>query len=111
MKFSSAADLPFTPEAVAQMLTWGAYPDTSPYTHKQIAEWCDRFWCSYIELEPPPHIAPLLPVLADVEAQWDLRLQNTYPVEELIARDFENERMPTEWFKEWLQEIKCTRQP
>jgi hypothetical protein len=48
----------------------------------------------------------LLPVLTDVEAQWDLYLANTYPIDELRSRSFDDERMPVEWFVEWLAQIK-----
>ena len=94
--------MPFTRDAAIQMLKWGADPDESPYSHKQIAEWCDRFWCQYLDTDAPPDIEPLLPLLTDVETQWDLFLANTYTISELQAGDFENVRLPTEWFNDWL---------
>jgi hypothetical protein len=96
--------MPFTRAAAIQMLKWGAEPDSSPYSHKQIAEWCDRFWCQYLDLDAPPDIESLLPVLTDVETQWDLHLSNTYSIEQLRSGEFENERMPTEWFHDWLRQ-------
>lgn len=105
MKSSNPADMPFTRDAALQMLNWGAAPDLSPYTHKQIAEWCDRFWCQYLEVDADPEIEPLLPVLADVDAQWDLYLVNTYSTSELQTMDFEHEQMPPEWFTEWLRKL------
>jgi len=103
MKPSVPVDLPFTRESALKMLAWGANPEVSPYSHKQIAEWCDRFWCEYLDVDAGPEIENLLPVLTDVETQWDLYLANTYTHEELQTGDFENERMPKEWFHEWLQ--------
>ena len=99
--------LPFTPEAVIQVLEWGANPEQSPHSHKQIAEWCDRFWCQYIDVDAPPEIERLLPVLTDVETQWDLYLANTYQIEELRSRSFEDERLPIEWFQDLLSKVKA----
>jgi hypothetical protein len=105
MKLSEPIDLPFTRESALTVLRWGASPQGSPYSHKQIAEWCDRFWCQYLEIDAEPEIERLLPVLTDVETQWDLYLANTYSFEELKSRDFEEECMPREWFNDWLQQI------
>jgi len=77
----------------------------SPYTHKQIAEWCDKFWCQYLEVDAEPEIESLLPVLTDVDTQWDLYLVNTYSISELQTIDLEREQMPKEWFSEWLRQV------
>ena len=87
------------------MLEWGATPEASPYSHRQIAEWCDRFWCQYLDVDADPEIERLLPVLTDVEIQWDLYLANTYTLEELRTKDFEAEQMPNEWFNDWLRQL------
>lgn len=105
MKPSDPADLSFTRESAIRMLKWGAHPESSPYSHKQIAEWCDRFWCQYLEVDAEPEIEELLPVLTDVETQWDLYLANTYTLDELRSRSFDDERMPKEWFDDWLRQI------
>lgn len=97
--------LPFTREAVLHVLEWGANPDQSPHSHKQIADWCDRFWCFYQDIDAPKEIEVLLPVLSDVETQWDLYLANTYSFEELRSHSFENERLPVEWFQDWLAQV------
>lgn len=105
MELSTPAAMPFTREAALRMLKWGAEPATSPYSHKQIAEWCDRFWCKYLDVDVVPEIESLLPILTDVETQWDLYLANTYSREELRTKSFEEEKMPTEWFHGWLQQL------
>ena len=107
MQQSEAVNMPFTVDAALQMLAWGASPDSSPYSHKQIAEWCDRFWCKYLDIDPPESIAKLLPLLTDVETQWDLFLTNTYSLEQLRTNDFEHVRLPVEWFEKWLREAKA----
>lgn len=86
------------------MLKWGATPESSPYSHKAIAEWCDRFWCQYLDVDAEPEIESILPILTDVETQWDLYLANTYSIEELRSRDLEHVRIPTQWFHDWLRQ-------
>ncbi|GHU14950.1 hypothetical protein AGMMS50225_27800 [Betaproteobacteria bacterium] len=49
----------------------------------------------------------MLPILTDVETQWDLYLANTYQIEELRSRSFEDERLPVEWFQDWLSKAKA----
>lgn len=105
MNSSAPAEMPFTRNSVIQMLSWGASPNLSPYSHKQIAEWCDRFWCQYLDVDAEPEIERLLPVLTDVETQWELYLANTYTLAELRSKDFEAEQMPTEWFNNWLRQL------
>lgn len=99
--------LPFTREAVLRVLAWAANPEQSPHSHKQIAEWCYRFWSSYLDVDPPEDIEPLLPILMSVDTQWDLYLVNTYSLTELRSRSFEDERLPVEWFQEWLAEANA----
>lgn len=100
-------DLPYTREAFLQVLRWGALGDASPYSHKQIAEWCDRFWCLSLEDDAPADIDPLLPILTSVETQWDLHFANTYSIEELRTRSFEEVRLPTDWFEEWIAQAQA----
>jgi len=94
--------LPFTTEAAIEVLGWGASPEASPYRHKDIAEWCDRYWCVYMDVDAPPVVEKLLPILADVDAQWELYLVNTYTLDELSSGSSDSARLPVEWFEEWL---------
>ena len=43
--------------------------------------------------------------LADVDAQWDLFLANTYTFDELRILDYNSVRLPKEWFVDWLRSI------
>lgn len=104
MLTSPVIPLPFTRVSVLSVLQWGAHPEQSIYSHKQIAEWCDRFWCSYREVDASAEIEALLPILADVDVQWDCYLANSYSIDELRSRSFEEERLPIKWFQEWLAE-------
>ena len=105
MDISSPAELPFTRESVLKMLWWGKNPARSPFSHKQIAEWCDRFWCQYIDIDATEEIETLLPILADIDTQWDLFLVNTYPIEQLKKLDLDLISMPVEWFTDWTKQI------
>jgi len=106
MVSSEPIELPFTRESVIRVLTYGASPEVSPYSHKQIAEWCNRFWSQYLDIDAEPSIEELLPVLTDVETQWDLYLACKYSVNELHSKSFESETMPVQWFRDWLKEVE-----
>jgi hypothetical protein len=104
---STRVALPFTRASLVQLLRNGASPDASPYSHQDIAHWCERFWNQYAEADAPPEIERLMPVLADVETQWDLFLANTYSLSQLQSLDFAAIRLPAEWFNEWLHQVEA----
>lgn len=107
MKSSETIPLEFTKANALLVLSHGANPSNSPYSHKQIAEWCDKFWCQYLDADAPQEIERLLAILTSVETQWDLFLANTYSIEQLQAESFEHVQLPTEWFSEWLNEANA----
>ncbi|HEX8605572.1 MAG TPA: hypothetical protein VF774_23220 [Pseudoduganella sp.] len=106
MELSRPIELPFTRHSVIRVLKYGATPESSPYSRKQIAEWCDRFWCQYREIDAEPAIRELLPVLAEVDTQWELYLVNTFSIGDLRSRSFDDETMPVQWFRDWLEEVE-----
>lgn len=103
-KDSKKIELPFTPESALTVLRDGASCSQSAYRHKSIAEWCDAFWCAFMDVDAPHEIEVLLPILADVDCQWDLYLSNTYSVDELRTMSLDNVELPRAWFTEWLVE-------
>ena len=107
MKLSEPINLGFTRENAIKLLLSGEKPENSLYSHKQIAEWCENFWNKYNDIDAPDEIEKIMPVLADVETQWDLYLANTYTLEELQKQNFENVALPSEWFSNWLKEINA----
>ena len=107
MNESKPIELEFTRENALKLLAMGARPEESPFSHKQIAEWCDRYWCKYLDVDAPREIEKLLPILTSVETQWDLYLANTYSLKELQEGNFESVRLPVEWFKDWLKEANA----
>ncbi|MFG6485158.1 hypothetical protein ACG04R_00665 [Roseateles sp. BYS78W] len=98
-------ELPFTSAALRTVLGWGLNPDASPHSHWQIAQWCDAFWCLYLDADAPSDIERLLPILADVDCQWDLFLANSYSLEELRTLDLEQVLLPLAWFDDWLHQV------
>jgi hypothetical protein len=94
--------LPFEADSVLRVLAWGATPDQSPYTHQDIAHWGERFWNQFADVDAPPQIESLMPILADVETQWDLFLANNFSLLELHSLNFSYIRLPTKLFNEWL---------
>lgn len=107
MNQSELIELEFTRENALKLLSMGAHPERSLYSHKQIAEWCDKFWCQYLDVDAPNEIEKLLPILTAVETQWDLYLANTYSLKHLQTGNFEDVALPVEWFEEWIKEANA----
>lgn len=107
MELSPPIELKYTKENALALLKLGAEPDMSPYSHKQIAEWCERFWLKYSDIDAPDEIEAIMPVLADVETQWDLFLANTYSLAQLQSMNYEPMRLPAEWFANWYAEANA----
>lgn len=105
MKKSSPIGLAFTPANAVRLMRHGSHPETSPYSHQQIAEWCEQFWNAYADVDAPEEIEKIMPVLADVETQWDLYLASSYTPQELRSLDFDHVQLPTEWFREWTAAV------
>lgn len=103
---SNAIDLPFTRESLRQVLAWGSEAGKAPFCHQDIAHWCERFWHKYSDIDAPKEIEGILPILADVECQWDLYLANTYKLEELQKLAFQKVVLPVEWFEGWIAEFE-----
>lgn len=95
---------PFAPDSVRQVLQWGLASD-APYSHEDIAAWCERFWSKYLDEAAPHEIERVLPILADVDAQRDLFIANTYTFDELKVLDLSQVRLPEAWFVDWLRAI------
>ena|GEM_PF-2646968 len=49
-------------------------------------------------------------VAADVDAQWDMFLANSYELKKLQELDFSEVRMPLEFFEDWLKQLADTWQ-
>ena len=101
MKLSETIKLEFSKDNLLLLLSYGQKTNKSPYSHKQIAEWCESFWNKYSDIDAPPEIEKVMPILADVETQWDLYLANTYSSSELKKLDFDSVNLPVDWFKNW----------
>lgn len=102
--------LPFTIESLRTVLKWGQNPKSSPHTHQEIANWCDRMHMKYLDTEEEPEFDRAISIAADVDCQWDLFLANTYHLKELQKLDFSKVRLPLEWFAKWLKQLDDTEQ-
>jgi hypothetical protein len=102
---SNPITLPFTVGSATQVLAWGAIPSGAPATHQAIADWCDRFCQRYRDIDAPSEIERILPVLNDVDCQWDLFLASTFSLQRLQEMDFSAVNLPNEWFSEWLHSL------
>jgi len=105
MKLSAEINLEFTKANFLALLSYGENPKTSPYSHKQIAEWCERFWNKFSDVDAESDVEIIMPILADVETQWDLYIVNTFATEELKDKNLDLISLPVEWFKSWLAEV------
>jgi hypothetical protein len=103
--FCRPIPLPETIESLRKVLTWGMIPDSAPYNHHEIADWC-RVTCSNLRNksdEARPQL--LVDVAHDVDCQWELFLANTYSLPELQKLDYTKVRLPVEWFSDWLKQL------
>jgi hypothetical protein len=96
--------LPFTAESARTVLSWGI-TENPPHTHAEIANWCERFWDTYSDTDTSPEIERILPVLADVECQWDIFLADYLSKHPAAAA--ESVRAPSAWFAGWIAEIEA----
>ena len=103
---SNIIELEFTPDNAKDVIAQGLNTDSS-YSHQDIAHWCEKFWNKYCDIDAPEEVEKIMPVLADVETQWDLYLANSYSLKELQNKNFNEVRLPVEWFEKWLVEINA----
>ena len=104
---SEIINLHFTVDNARKVLAAGLDPKSTGYTHRDIAHWCERFWNFYSDTDAPDEIEKIMPILADVETQWDLYLANTYSFEELKKLEFAQVQLPQDWFEDWINKINA----
>lgn len=102
---SRKIDLPFTIESLRSVLSWGISANEVDYSHQDIAHWCDRFHMAKFDVETDRAMDIATGVAADVDAQWDMFLANTYKLEELQNLDFRQVNLPAEWFMDWSSQL------
>ena len=101
MDIYNEIQLEFNEENIRQVLVWGSMPEESPHSHQAIANWCERFWNKYCDMDAPEEIEELMPLLADVENEWDFYIaayKNQHPHEVKSAP-----QLPKVHFINWLQ--------
>jgi hypothetical protein len=98
--------LPYTPNSLTQVLQWGLHPSRSGYTHQDIVEWCDNFYCDYIDNDAQPDIERLIPVLMEIREQWDSLVARQPNSTGANAISLKNLSIPPQRFRDWLRQIK-----
>ncbi|WP_447528446.1 hypothetical protein [Vreelandella sp. TE19] len=106
MTSSNPIDLKFSKQNLVTLLKHGLKPDESPYTHKQIAEWAERFWNTFSEVDAADEIENIMPILADIETQRDLYLASISSSEGIGQDELDEVRLPTKWFETWASEVE-----
>lgn len=101
---SKRIDLPFTVESLRLVLTWGGAG--GEYSHQDIVHWCGRFHMAKFDVDTDHAMDIATGIAADVDAQWDMFLANTYSLDELQSLDFRQVKLPVEWFADWLNQIE-----
>lgn len=103
--------LPFTEKSLSALLQLGAAVPAG-VTHRDIADWCSRFAQHCRDeydagrLDLDHHMKRAENIAEDVDAQWELFLENTYSVEELREMDLSRVMLPKEWFLNWLDQLE-----
>ena len=103
---SKQIDLPFTVESLHSVLSWGISPTGNDYSDHDITHWCDRFHMANFDVETDRAMDIATGIAADVDAQWNMFLANTYKLEELQSLNFREVNLPVEWFMDWLSQLK-----
>ena len=102
-------EIDFTPENALIVVRYGLDPAGSGFTHRAICNWCERFWRSFYDRECEPEIERILPILSDIDAQWELYLANTFKPKDLGEIDLEQVELPREWFEEWVRKLEAAK--
>ena len=97
--------LPLTVDSLRLVLKWGAALETSAFTHQDIAHWCGSWRMATHDIANGGRLDIAKDIAADVDAQWDLFLSNTYDLEQLRTLHFKEVRLPFEWFQNWLAQL------
>lgn len=105
MDIKTEIQLEFTPENIRKIVQWGAMGSNSPYSHKSIAGWCERFWNKYSDIDAPPDIELYMPLLAEIESEWDMyeawySEQHPHAVQAAPL-------LPEHYFKKWLEQLNA----
>ncbi|MDQ0242945.1 hypothetical protein J2S09_000481 [Bacillus fengqiuensis] len=78
-------------------------------SHKELADWCYEYCRDYwndmrAREEDDKDIS--IDVAMEIDAQWELFLNNTHSLSELQEMDFSNVKMPKEWLHNWLNKLE-----
>ena len=98
--------LEFNIENLVKVLEYGQNVAGSEYCHMQIVDWCESFWSEYCDVDTEGEVKKIIPILEEVDSQWDLYLANTYTLGELKSLDLTEVELPSEWFEKWIEQVR-----
>jgi len=90
----------------AKTIMHSAIDEKDEFTHKDIVDWCYKYWVKYHDLDNSKETEKIIEIMLDVDLQWDMNLANTYSLKELQTLDFEKVNLPKEWFISWMDKLK-----
>jgi len=102
----NAIEYDFTAENAKKIIQF-AIDEENVFTHKDIADWCYKYWVKYHDLDNSNEVEKVIEVMLDIDAQWDMNLSNTYSLKELQVLDFKKVNLPKEWFISWMDKLKA----
>lgn len=74
-------------------------------SHKELADWCYEYWSHYWNDDAKDSNIKIFEVAEDIDAQWELYLVNSFPLNELQTLDQSTVKMPTDWWEDWLRRL------
>jgi len=103
-------NMPFTTESLIKLLKIGKFLPHG-VSHCDIADWCSRFaqFCrdefDAGSIDYDDSLAQAEEIADDVDAQWELFLENTYYTKNIMNFDIATVELPKEWFIDWLKKL------
>ena len=97
--------LEFVPSNLRKVIEWGAEPAKSPHSHQAIAMWCERFWNKYCEFDAPEEIEEVMPLLAEIETEWDIYIANYKEQHPHAVKSAP--QLPPQYFESWAKRINA----
>ena len=93
--------LDFNRENFRKVLNWGL--DRTPYSHRAVAFWCERFWNRYCDIDAPDEIEEIMPLLAEVERDWDIffAMNESKQIKNSEGPLF----LPASFFEDWIAKL------
>jgi hypothetical protein len=100
-------DLPYTASSLVQVLRLALKPADARYTQEDIVNWCDNFLCEYQDVEIPPDVARVLPILTEIREQWSALSDRRMSSRHADPNSSKNVHLSVERLRDWLRRIEA----